>query len=191
MAEKKTEKQVKPEAQVQQPESGRKLPLKRILIISGILLAQAAAAFLIQKSIFFPDTSAQAKSTESSLVSDGATDTADHKDGKGSAKGEAVSAAGVALLDEIIVNPAGTGGRRFLSTIVGLTLSNPKSEAEIASKMPLLRDATISLLGSKTLDQLASLSYRDTLRQELQVSVNSLLTEAPVKGIIFSTYVLQ
>ncbi|MCB9365977.1 MAG: flagellar basal body-associated FliL family protein [Calditrichaeota bacterium] len=158
----------------------------KILIMVGILLAQTAAAYFIQKTLFFPDPA-----THTEAVAEESHGEQSEEEGKGGAHGGSEASSGVAMLDEIIVNPAGTGGRRFLSTIVGLTLSKPEAEKEITDKMPLIRDVTISLLASKTLDQLASLTYRDTLRQELQVSVNGLLTETPVNGIVFSTYVLQ
>ena len=50
MAKEKPEKQ--PEAAPAAPK--KELPLKKILIIAGILVAQTAAAYFIQQTIFFP-----------------------------------------------------------------------------------------------------------------------------------------
>ncbi len=195
MAKEKPEKQ--PEAAPAEPK--KKLPLKKILIIAGILVAQTAAAYFIQKTIFFPtpvnpnaeaehvsgDGGEHGEEAEADAESEGEeSEGGEHGGGKG-------AESNVAMLDEIIVNPAGTGGRRFLSTIVGFSLKNPKSAASLEAQMPMVRDAAITLLSSKSLDQLASIAYRDTLRAELVATVNGLVKEKPVTGVVFSTYVLQ
>ncbi|MBK6766410.1 MAG: flagellar basal body-associated FliL family protein [bacterium] len=189
-ADKKLPKTEQPETPAQ-PEAKKKSPLMKILVIAGILIAQTAAAYFIQKTLFF-----SAPSTGTEVHADGDSDAEAHGDegeeeDEGGGHGKEAGGSSVAMLDEIIVNPAGTGGRRFLSTIVGFSLKDPKMEAGISEKMPLIRDAAISLLSSKSLDQLASLAYRDTLRSELQASVNGIMAKQVVKGVVFSTYVLQ
>ncbi|MCB1059363.1 MAG: flagellar basal body-associated FliL family protein [Calditrichaeota bacterium] len=178
------EKPKQPEAAEEQAEPKKKSPLMKYLIIAGILIAQTAAAYFIQKTIFFPD---QHSDTEQVAEEEGG-----HGEEAGEEGGHGESAGGsIALLDEIIVNPAGTGGRRFLSTVVGLTLKDPKLEETVAAQMPIIRDAAITLLSSKSLDQLASIGYRDSLRSELVATINGLVKEEPVTGVVFSTYVLQ
>lgn len=197
VADKKAPKSDKADAPASEPEAKKKSPLMKILVIVGILIAQTAAAYFIQKTIFFPSPSAPSEvhadadaeaDAEAGDEGEEAEEEGGHGEKEGKGKGNGSS---VALLDEIIVNPAGTGGRRFLSTVVGLSLKKPTTEESIVDKMPLIRDAAISLLSSKSLDQLASLSYRDTLRQELQASVNIIMEKEAVKGVVFSTYVLQ
>ena len=185
------EKPAKTETPAPAPEPKKKSPLMKYLIIAGILIAQTAAAYFVQKMIFFPGPEAviEHPSEEGSESAEGGEgESAEGGHGK---EGEATGGASIALLDEIIVNPAGTGGRRFLSTIVGLTLKDGKSEAAVQGQMPIIRDAAITLLSSKSLDQLASVAYRDSIRQELMATVNGLVKEKPVTGVVFSTYVLQ
>jgi len=187
MAKEKPEKQ--PEAAPAEPK--KSLPLKKILIIAGILVAQTAAAYFIQKTIFFSDPvipghTAEMDSTEAVH----GEEAAEEEGGEEGAEGKAAES-NIALLDEIIVNPAGTSGRRFLSTIVGFSLKNPKHTEAITAQMPIIRDAAITLLASKSLDQLASIAYRDTLRSELVATVNGLVKDQPVTGVVFSTYILQ
>jgi len=186
-ADKKPSKNEQPEASAQ-PEAKKKSPLMKILLIAGILIAQTAAAYFIQKTLFFsgPPSPKEIHADAESEEAHG-----EEAEEEGGGHGKEGGGSSVAMLDEIIVNPAGTGGRRFLSTIVGLSLKDAKMEASIGDKMPLIRDAAISLLSSKSLDQLASLSYRDTLRSELQASVNGIMEKQVVKGVVFSTYVLQ
>lgn len=186
MAKEEPTKKTAPE---QPAEPKEKSPLMKYLVIAGILVAQTAAAYFIQKTIFFPDrTSVVAPADEESDHEEEEGEEAEEGEGHGE---EGKSGSNVALLDEIIVNPAGTGGRRFLSTIVGFTLKSPKSQPVLMAQMPIVRDAAITLLSSKSLDQLASIAYRDTLRAELVTTVNALVGEKPVTGVVFSTYVLQ
>lgn len=191
VADKKAPKSDKSEAPAPEQEVKKTSPLMKILVMVGILIAQTAAAYFIQKTIFFPSPSVPTElhvdsETEAGDEGEEASEEGGHGEKEGKGKGSSV-----ALLDEIIVNPAGTGGRRFLSTVVGLSLKNSTTEDNVVDKMPLIRDAAISLLSSKSLDQLASLSYRDTLRHELQASVNAIMEKDAVKGVVFSTYVLQ
>ncbi|NUO17864.1 flagellar basal body-associated FliL family protein [bacterium] len=185
MAKEKPAKQETPEAQ---PVVKKKSPLMKYLIIAGILIAQTAAAYFIQKTLI-----GSSIPTDSEAIANVESHGEEDADSEESSDGHANSPTGntVALLDEIIVNPAGTGGRRFLSTVVGLALKDPKQDAEVQANMPLIRDAAITLLSSKTLDQLASVSYRDSIRQELMATVNHMIKDKPVKAVVFSTYVLQ
>lgn len=188
MAKEKPTKQAAPEETVVPK---KKSPLMKILIIAGILIAQTAAAYFIQKTVFFPSSPSSAEHSEDS--EEHSEEAEEHASEESGGHGGAAKALGspVALLDEIIVNPAGTGGRRFLSTIVGLTLKDAGMDPTVQAQMPIIRDATITLLSSKTLDQLASIAYRDSIRLELVQTVNGLMKEQPVTGIVFSTYVLQ
>lgn len=167
-------------------EAKKKSPMMKYLIIAGILIAQTAAAYFIQKTVFFPDPH-----SDSELVTEGEGEHSEEAAEEAGGHGAPTGGTSIALLDEIIVNPAGTGGRRFLSTIVGLTLNDPKSEPLVAAQMPIIRDAAITLLASKSLDQLASIGYRDSLRSDLMAVINGLVKDGPVTGVVFSTYVLQ
>ncbi len=192
VADKKASKTDKSDAPAQAPEAKKKSPLMKILVIVGILIAQTAAAYFIQKTIFFPSPSVPSEVHADAEAEEGSDGEEAEAEGGGHGGKEGKTAgSSVAMLDEIIVNPAGTGGRRFLSTVVGLNLKKPATEESVIERMPLIRDAAISLLASKSLDQLASLSYRDTLRQEIQASVNIIMESEAVKGVVFSTYVLQ
>ncbi len=185
------EKPAKTEAPAPAPEPKKKPPLMKYLIIAGILVAQTAAAYFVQKMVFFPGPEAAIEHPSEEGSGHGGGEEPEEAEGESHNEGEAKGGASITLLDEIIVNPAGTGGRRFLSTIVGLTLKDGKSEAAVQGQMPIIRDAAITLLSSKSLDQLASVAYRDSIRQELMATVNGLVKEKPVTGVVFSTYVLQ
>jgi flagellar basal body-associated protein FliL len=67
----------------------------------------------------------------------------------------------------------------------------PEAGKTIEKSKPLIRDALITVLSAKHLDQLANVAYRDTLRLELKEAVNRQLHGLTVDNVVFSGYVLQ
>jgi flagellar basal body-associated protein FliL len=179
------EKEKAPEAPPPEPTAApkRKLPLMKYGIIAGIVLVQIAAAYFLQKSLFF-DTAVEASVVEA--VPEEAPVLLD-KEGKPIPP----AAPAIVILEEIIVNPAGTEGRRYLATRVGFQSSSPNAELEIGSRTALIRDVVISLLSSKSMAQLSSLSYRDTLREEIKGVANLQLKDTKIESVIFADYVLN
>jgi flagellar basal body-associated protein FliL len=95
-------------------------------------------------------------------------DKKDKKDGrdKKDKKGEAGKAP-VYKLDNIIVNPAGSQGQRFLMCSVAIESDDPKALDLLREHEIELRDRVITMLAKQTLDRLTAESARDSLRGEL------------------------
>jgi flagellar FliL protein len=178
------EKEKAPEAPIQEqsPAPKSKLPLMKVLIIAGIVLVQIAASYFLQKSIFF-NTEAEAGVAEVEPKEIVQLD----KDGNPIPP----AAPTIVILEEIIVNPAGTEGRRYLATRIGFQSTSPNAEAEINSRSVLIRDVVISLLSSKSMAQLSSLTYRDTLREDIRGVANLQLKDTKIESVIFADYVLN
>lgn len=158
---------------------GKGIP--KIAIIAGIVVIQIVAAYFIQKTLFFSDVTAavEEKKDES------------HKAEKKGGHGEEDSESAVVMLDEIIVNPAHTSGRRYLAITVGFQTSALEAEKLFEKHKPIIRDGLITLLSTKEMEQLANIAYRDTLKTEIKESVNKLVKDAAVTNVVFSSYVLQ
>ncbi|MBU0690615.1 flagellar basal body-associated FliL family protein [bacterium] len=178
-APKTAEEEPQPEAE---PKPKSKLPLMKYLIIAGVVLLQIAGSYFLQKSLFF-DNTAQAEIAEVERSDEGHGE--DH--GEKTASGAPI----IIMLDEIVVNPAGTEGRRYLATRLGLQTQSDSAETEITARSVLIRDAVLSLLSSKSMAQLSSLTYRDSLRNEIRDTVNKQLAETVVETVVFADYVLQ
>jgi len=109
------------------------------------------------------------------------------------------------LLEDIIVNPAGTRGSRYLSVSVGVEMNAPAVEAggggshggsgagygPLDSKKPQLRDALIGILSSKTIVQLTTIEEKELIRQEILAAFREILNPEPVHQIYFVDFVLQ
>ena len=99
----------------------------------------------------------------------------------------------VLSLDEFLVNLADSGNDHFLKVTVGLELDKAKGKTPEALKedTPLIRDAVLSSLSSKTRDQVASDSGREKLKAEIKKKVNAGLGEDDVQGVYFTNFVTQ
>ncbi|MBU0509493.1 flagellar basal body-associated FliL family protein [bacterium] len=164
-------------------ESPKKKGLPKWAILAAVLLVQVAGSYYLQKTLIFgdPATAVEVKPEKQEKGKHA-------KEKKSETESEHLS---TIMIEEIIVNPAETAGRRYLAISVGLLTEAPEAEKLFEDKKPLIRDALISLFSSKYLDQLSSIQYRDTLKEEVKVVVNKQFSDAPVKGVLFTGYVLQ
>lgn len=90
-----------------------------------------------------------------------ATAGAEGHEGKGDQK---VEARRIFRLDNIIVNPAGTQGQRFLIVSVAVEVTSEAAEARLkASEVPF-RDAVTGMIERMTLTQLTQVGARDSVK---------------------------
>lgn len=94
-------------------------------------------------------------------------------------------------IEGVIVNPAGTDGRRFLMVNVGLESNEAAVLEELKTREVVVRDTMLKLLGRRTVQQLASIDERTLLKDELREAVNSVVQEGTVERLYFTQYVLQ
>jgi flagellar protein FliL len=97
----------------------------------------------------------------------------------------------VYVVGDLIVNPAGTNGTRFLLTTVGVEVDSPQTKTELEKKDIQVRDALISILTSKGLDQLGRIDQRDLLRSEIAQKIGDLLTSGKPKNVYFGKFIIQ
>jgi flagellar protein FliL len=106
-------------------------------------------------------------------------------------------------IEDIIVNPAGTAGSRYLSASIGVEMDvaeekggGKEGEGE-AKTTPLdekklqLRDALINILSSKTIEQLTTPEQKEAIRKEILDTFKNILTPKQVYQIYFIDFVLQ
>lgn len=95
------------------------------------------------------------------------------------------------MVDDLIINPANTDGKRLLLSSLGFDVATEKDNQELKSKEPLLKDVVISVMSSKEMAQLSNIAYRDTLRIEITKRLSSLMPGIKINHIYFSKYILQ
>lgn len=69
----------------------------------------------------------------------------------------------------------------------------PPLEGILKTKEPLIKDAIIRVLSSKTIDEARSTALRDALKGELVEAINEVITEeeGPVTNVIFTEFIVQ
>ncbi|WP_290435698.1 flagellar basal body-associated FliL family protein [Aeromonas caviae] len=101
-----------------------------------------------------------------------------------------------ALDPDIITNYLGDGKTLgYVRVTVELMAENAADLALLEQHAPLIRDAIIRLIGSKTGSQIKSLVSREELRKECEARVNELLVKETgkkaVRELIFTKYLYQ
>ena len=110
------------------------------------------------------------------------------------------------MIEDIVVNPAGTNGTRYLSATIGLeyakAINSEKRDeksgghgAETAegmgNKTPIIRDILIAILTSKNIQQLSSAEGKEALRLEIMGKINHEVAPDTVYKVYLVDYVLQ
>lgn len=106
-------------------------------------------------------------------------------------KEESEGAGSVVNLDDIIVNPAGTSGTRFLSVSIGFEIGSPETARLFEERQPLIRDALITILGSKTIEQLSDSKQKEITRYQIKKRVEQLLKIDDLAAVYFTDFILQ
>lgn len=97
----------------------------------------------------------------------------------------------VFVVKDMIVNPAGTGGNRYLLVTVGLEVNTSKAYDEFQQKEVQVHDVLNTLFASKSLYELIDVSKREALRKEIAQKTSALLTSGTVTNVYFSKYIIQ
>ena len=97
----------------------------------------------------------------------------------------------VYAIKDIVVNPAGTGGTRFLSVSFGFELGDAGLMAEFTEREALVRDALITILSSKTVAQLTDAREKEIARLQIKKRLEQLLETEEIAGVYYTDFVLQ
>ena len=93
-------------------------------------------------------------------------------------------------LENLIVNPAGSQGARFLMTSVAIDVPSDKVEAHLREHEAEVRDAVMSALESETLDMLTRPGARDSIKDRIARIVVPLAGDPDIH-IFLPQYVIQ
>jgi flagellar FliL protein len=89
------------------------------------------------------------------------------------------------------VNLADKGMDAYARVAITLELSNEKVKQEVDKRMPIIKDAIIDVISSKTSDFVRTPEGREALRLELIKRLNIILVEGGVRNIYFTEFVVQ
>jgi flagellar FliL protein len=116
---------------------------------------------------------------------------ADGEEGEPSGEeGKTAVAKPVHLLDNLVLNPAGSGGTRFLLLSVAFEVKSAAVLEQMKARDAELRDVVLVTLGSKSVEELADMHAREALKTELRTATEKTFKKG-VKRVYFPQFVIQ
>lgn len=164
------------------PKRGGKKIILAVVLVVGALAGGGAGAFfagpVLADMILGPAGASAAEV-------DAPAETDDHGSG-----GHGAGAA-TYLVDNLVLNPAQSNGTRFLMASVSFSLAEESASEEMEARDAQVRDALLTVLGHKTVEQLTDIAARDSLKSELKTAVSGIVPEGTVQGVYLPQFVIQ
>lgn len=190
------------EGQAPAPKAG---PRGAVLIgaLVGTLLVGGAAGFLavgpvIAKKSGYVVKAAAADSGEEGAAAEGEDGAAAEGESAaeggehGAAKeGEGGAESTVHLIDNLVLNPAGSGGQRFLMLAAAIEFNDAASLETLKGRDAEARDVVLRVLGVRSVDDLSEMSNRESIKKELADSLSTLFPKKSRKKAIRRVYFPQ
>jgi flagellar FliL protein len=180
-----SEEQAAEESKPQRPKTGGLI--QTVIIIAVTQIITLAGAFFFVKMYLVPKVAVETGAAEEIVQ---------HERGP----------AQIYMIEDIVVNPAGTNGTRYLSATIGLeyakAINSEKTDEKsgghgagktdgMGKKTPIIRDILIAILTSKNIEQLSSAEGKEALRSEIMEKINHEVTPDTVYKVYLVDYVLQ
>jgi flagellar protein FliL len=106
-------------------------------------------------------------------------------------EGKVAEAAVTHSVENLVLNPAGSGGTRFLMVTATFELHDGAVEQQMKDHDAEIRDHILGALGKKTVEELSDITQRETMKQEVLAAVASLLPKDAVRKVFFAQFVIQ
>lgn len=166
------ETEASPPASEQASGGGKK---RKVIVLGAVLLAAALGAGVAYSQFGTVDRTAQRF----------------FEDSEEEATDPPIEYGEFAQLEPLVVNPAETGGSRYLMVSVGLESAEPAVLEEIAAKDIVVRDLINDVLSTKTVPVLSDVGNREALKQEIRTLLNGILSEGEIDRLYFTQFMLQ
>ncbi len=151
-------------------------------VVAALAAGGAAGAFLIGPRLVPARPKAAAKPAADGVAAAAAGEEHGGKDG---------AKRGMYKIENLIVNPAGSQGTRFLMATVAFDVPDEKLAAALKERDVQLRDAVISALESDTMDELTRAGARDSVKAQVARAVKPVTRDIPSMRIYLPQFVIQ
>jgi flagellar FliL protein len=94
-------------------------------------------------------------------------------------------------LDKFTVNLMSENGRRFLVVKMNLEEDSEELTPELDKKTPMIRDIIISILSSKTVEEITTAKGKEKLKEEIIAQINRHLDDGEIRHVYFTEFVIQ
>ncbi|MFO7783472.1 MAG: flagellar basal body-associated FliL family protein [Thermodesulfobacteriota bacterium] len=149
------------------------LPVKLIVVVFSLLLLLGAAGLALKSGML------------------GLTAQGDDRHAAADEDGVSTELGPVYALDTFIVNLADERGTKYLKTKLSLELNNALAAKEIDKRLPQVRDTILTLLSTRSFEDIRHLEGKYQLRAEIMAILNPLITSGDITNIYFTEFVVQ
>ena len=161
------------------------LPMKKLLLFGiPVFVVQLVVVYFVITRVLGPDTAAASGREAARSTQGHAAESPGHGDGE-------PNEASIYVVKDIIVNPAGTNGTRFLLTTIGIEVTTPEAHKELEAKDVQVRDIINTILTGKDLVTLSMVDQRESVRQEIAQKIGALLHGGGLTNVYFSKFIIQ
>ena len=94
-------------------------------------------------------------------------------------------------LDTFIVNLIDPYGKKYLKVRMDLEMDQEKLKQEVDKRMPQFKDTILTLLSSKTFEDINSFEGKIQLRSEIMQMLNQFLRTGAITNIYFIEFIVQ
>ena len=116
------------------------------------------------------------------------------KEEKGGAKAAKASHGGTGALrplDPFIANLADEGGNRYLKATMQIEFAGASVPENFDARLPQIRDLILTLLSSRTFDQIRTPDGKQNLREDVIERINHALESDSAKAVYFTEFIVQ
>ncbi len=175
---------------------GKSGPKGVVLIgaLVGSLAIGAAAGIFAVGPIAAKKAGYVVTAPDSAAAAHGEGEAADSADqgGEGAEGGEGGAASNLHLIDNLVLNPAGSGGSRFLMLSAAIELRQAPQIEELKARDAESRDLVLRVMGARTVEELAEMSNREVLKRELADSLAAFFKDKKaIRRVYFPQFVIQ
>jgi flagellar FliL protein len=160
-------------------------PVMMIGIGSGVFILQSVLVYLLIVFVLVPKMNGGSSGDKKAAKAE-ATEQTEEASGESKDAGKFVY-----VVKDMIINPAGTGGTRFLLTTVGVETANEEELKSVEKKDVVVRDVLNTILASKSVEFLDDQTKREGLRKEIKDSLKKAIRPEKISQVYFSKFIIQ
>lgn len=94
-------------------------------------------------------------------------------------------------LEDIIVNPAGSNGERYVVLNLAMEMGQEKDGEEFKKREPIIRDIVIQILSSVPIDSLDGAENKVKLKEKISAELARVLPPSTLKRVYFTNFIIQ
>jgi flagellar FliL protein len=190
--------ETEPKEPKEEPAAGKKKGLSKLVLIGLPVVLLAGGAVAAWYLGFLPfggkpaaqdETAAEAPAEEQAASEHAAS--GKEGSGHGAAGRTAPGVGAVIALEPFIANLADEGGGRYLKATFQVEFLDKSVPDSVEARMPQIRDLILTLITSKTFDEIRTAEGKQELREAIINRINQRLDRDAVKAVYFTEFIVQ